>query len=71
MLREGCKFRKNLSADEWRLSIGPQIARRKAEGKRSEVLLNGSKVQNIDMKIGRSFKKTRASQLAKGEKLSI
>ncbi|KAL2285893.1 hypothetical protein FJTKL_07393, partial [Diaporthe vaccinii] len=48
------KFRKYLKADDWRLSVGPKIAKRQAKGKHSEVLLNGSKVQNIDRKIRRA-----------------
>ncbi|KAJ0115669.1 hypothetical protein J7T55_010492 [Diaporthe amygdali] len=65
ILREEFKFRKNLSADDWRRSIGPQIAKRKAEGKRSKVLLNGSEVQNVNRRIKRSFRSKSSHQRAK------
>lgn len=71
ILREEFKFRKNLSADDWRRSIGPKIAKRKAEGKRSKVLLNGSEVQNVDRRIKRSLRSKSSHQSAKGQKQSL
>lgn len=68
VLREELKYRKNISADDWLLSIGPQIARRKAEGKRSEVLLNGFKVRNVDRKVQRSSHSRRPHRRVKGQK---
>lgn len=71
VFREVFKYRKNLSADDWRLSIGPRIARRKAAGKRSEVLLNNSRVENVDRKVQRALRSKSSRRCAKGQKQSI